>query len=58
MRLNTSKNSPIRVNSEEVEDVTSFAYLGSEITPTGGAEEDIKARIRKAQGTFYKLRKI
>ena len=58
MRLNTNNNSSITVNSEEVEDVTSFTYLGSEITLTGGAEEDIKARIRKAQGAFCKLRKI
>ena len=58
MRMNNVNTAPITANNEVVEDVTSFTYLGSEITHTGGSGEDIKARLGKAQGAFYKLRKI
>ena len=36
----------------------SFDYLGARITKHGGAEEDIKSRLRKARGAFNKLVKI
>ena len=58
MRMNSSTNTPIMANNEVIEDVKAFTYLGSQVTCTGGSEEDIKARIGKALGTFRKLRRI
>jgi hypothetical protein len=46
--------SPIR--DTEVEHVEQFTYLGSIISTTGGTDEDIKARKRKAQQAFVYFR--
>ena len=35
--------------------MSEFTYLGSIISETGGTDEDITARIRKAQSTFSML---
>ena len=43
---------------ESLEQVTAFTYLGSLITTTGGTEEDVEARCRKAQAAFSILRPI
>ena len=43
---------------EVLEQVTAFTYLGSLITTTGGTEEDVEARCRKAQVAFSILRPI
>ena len=43
------------IHSETIERVTQFAYLGSIIDSTGGAEADITTRIRKAQAAFSTL---
>lgn len=45
-------------NNQPIESVDSYTYLGSQITPDGGAREDVKTRIRKAQGAFAQLRPI
>ena len=41
---------------EVLEQVSAFTYLGSLITTTGGTEEDVEARCRKAQVAFSILR--
>ena len=41
---------------EVLEQVSAFTYLGSLITITGGTEEDVEARCRKAQVAFSILR--
>ena len=38
-----------------LEQVTVFTYLGSIVTTTGGTEEDVEARCRKAQVAFSML---
>lgn len=38
-----------------VKKVLEFVYLGSVISTTGGTDEDIKAKIRKAQQAFAGL---
>lgn len=38
-----------------MEQVDSFVYLGSMVGKDGGAEEDVKNRIRKANGAFVQL---
>ena len=45
----------LELHGEAVERVSEFTYLGSIISETGGTDEDITARIRKAQSTFSML---
>ena len=40
---------------EALEQVEAFTYPGSIITTTGGSEEVVEARERKAQAVFYVL---
>ena len=58
MRINTSRTEPIRLGDNEIEDVTSFTYLGSIVDTTGGTDQDIKIRIGKARTAYILLRKI
>ena len=46
------------MDQNQLEDVTSFTYIGSVINIEGGSEEDAKARIGKARTTFNILNKI
>jgi hypothetical protein len=46
------------MDGEMAEDVDSFCYLGSIIDKNGGAEEDVKTRIGKAQNAFNMMSKI
>ena len=57
MRINNKNNTQISMDPNQLEDVTSFTYLGSVIN-IGGSEEDAKARIGKARTTFNILNKI
>ena len=56
LRINNQQELPVKVQGKDVEDITEFTYLGSKISQSGGTEEDIKARIKKAQQTFAILR--
>ena len=58
MRLNPSKQDPITLRGETIEDVEHFTYLGSNISRDGGADRDIEFRIGKAQLAFRILRPI
>jgi hypothetical protein len=40
---------------KKVEQVNSFTYLGSIVTKDGDADEDVRSRIRKANGAFIQL---
>ena len=42
----------ITCGDEVLEQVTAFTYLGSLVSTTGGTEEDVEARCRKAQAAF------
>ena len=57
MTIGTTQAS-FSVNGNVVECVDKFTYLGSVITPDGGAKEDVMTRIRKAQGAFAQLTPI
>lgn len=46
------------LNNKQIDRVETFTYLGSQITTDGGAREDVKVRIRKAQGAFGQLKNI
>jgi hypothetical protein len=55
MRVNTSNIQKFRVDETEIEEVGSFAYLGSVVSVNGGTEEDVASRIKKANGVFTQL---
>ena len=48
----------ILCNDQPLERVESFTYLGSIVNTTGGSDEDVESRSRKAQAVFYLLRPI
>ena len=68
LKINTDKTKTIRINGNareqiminylDIEDVTSFTYLGSVINITGGTYEDVLARIGKARSAFNTLASI
>jgi len=39
----------------EIEEDGSFVYLGSVVSESGGTEEDVASRIKKANGVFVQL---
>ena len=46
------------MDQNQLEEVTTFTYLGSIISVDGGTEEDVCSRIGKARTTFNILNKI
>jgi len=48
----------LELHGEAVERLSEFTYLGSIISETGRTDEDITARIRKAQSTFSMLKPV
>jgi hypothetical protein len=58
MEINTNNPSNFTVAGQQVEEVQTFQYLGSQITPDGGTKTDIETRIRKARCAFAGLRNI
>ena len=66
LKVNASKTKEMRIRAppntgdimrrgKALEQVTVFTYLGSIVTTTGGTEEDVEARCRKAQVAFSML---
>ena len=53
LRLGISEDENVTLGSEKIDQVGSFAYLGSIISKDGGISEDVKSRIAKAQGVFH-----
>ena len=43
------------LNGDSIEDINIFTYLGSVVSKNGVADEDIKARLRKAKQAFVTL---
>ena len=58
MRVNTNQLNKTKVRDAEVEDVNEFTYLGSVISTSGGTDEDIQSRKRKAQKVFAILKPV
>jgi hypothetical protein len=52
MRVNTSNRQKFSLEDAEIEEVESFVYLGSVVSKTGGTEEGVSSRIKKADGVF------
>ena len=55
MRINTSNTQKFRLQETEIEEAGSFVYLGSVVSESGGTEEDVASRIKKANGVFVQL---
>ena len=58
MRVCTTQEAPITIEGSPVENVEEFTYLGSKVSQSGGADEDIAARIKKARQAFAILRPV
>ena len=58
LRTNNKQEAPITIGGVATENVKEFAYLGSIISQTGGTDEDITARIKKARQAFAILRPV
>ena len=58
MRIQARDDSPIHIGDEVIQRTDHFTYLGSVMSESGGTEEDIVARIRKAQQAFATLRSV
>lgn len=58
MRINHRSQEELFVEDKKVEQVSEFQYLGSVVSATGGTEEDVDLRIRKAKGIFAQLHPI
>ena len=58
MRINTNNINSIEIDNTQLENVTSFTYLGSVVNHSGGTEEDVKSRLAKAYTAFGMLRKV
>ena len=55
MRVNRATMQKFRLEEMEIEEVGSFVYLGSVVSESGGAEEDVASRIKEAKGVFVQL---
>ena len=58
MKWNVNPEIKIQQEGCDIEEVKKFVYLGATVTTTGGAGEDISARLGKAQGVFCNLKNI
>jgi Reverse transcriptase (RNA-dependent DNA polymerase)/Domain of unknown function (DUF6451) len=55
IRINNTSSEPFKINGEQIETVTDFTYLGSNISASGGSPRDVEQRINKARGAFHNL---
>ena len=56
LRINSKSNSNITIAGQQLNEVDK--YMGAIISNQGGGGEDINSRIRKAMGSFMKLKQI
>ncbi|VDP40827.1 unnamed protein product [Schistosoma margrebowiei] len=58
LRYNTACTNPVTIDGEDLEDVSTFTYLGSIIDEHGGSDADMKMRIGKATAAYLQLKNI
>lgn len=60
LRINAcaSQKAPFTFDSQAIEEVDLFTYLGSTVSKTGGTDEVVKATINKARQAFAILRAV
>ena len=58
MRINVNNNRQLKLDDQIIERVSEFQYLGCTLAEDGGAEVDVRNRIKKARGAYIQLRNI
>ena len=58
LRINNQQEGPVTVSGKAVTDVDDFVYLGSKTSQTGGTDDNIKARLKKARQAFDVLKPV
>ena len=60
IRMNATTNENIQIDGKDLKDVESVVYLGAKVCTSGGAEEDIRARLGKVwkNNKFSRMTKI
>ena len=58
MSTNATSSVPIVIQNTTIQEVQQSTYLGSTLTPDGGAELDVSRRINQARAAFGKLSSI
>lgn len=58
MKINFKRDSEVTANSNIIEVVNAFVYLGSKITSNGDSTIDVQYRITKARANFANLPNI
>lgn len=58
MRINEKYTNKINLSNKDIEDVSSFTYLGVTVNKEGGTNEEIRTRIAKAQNCFCRLNNV
>ena len=58
LKMNTTSSTQITIQSDSLEEVDSFTYLGSIVDKQGGTDADVKIRISKARTAYHQLKNI
>ena len=58
LKSNTKSQASLMVNTQALEEVESFTYLGSVVDNLGGSDKDVKIRIGKARTAFNMMGSI
>jgi hypothetical protein len=58
LKINSTSTDPVTLKGNNLDEVSSFTYLGSVINQQGGTDEDVKSRIGKARAAFTTLKNI
>jgi hypothetical protein len=57
-RVDPKTQADLTVNGQNLEEVDSFTYLGSEVDNLGGSDKDLKIRIGKVRTAFNMMGSI
>jgi predicted adenine nucleotide alpha hydrolase (AANH) superfamily ATPase len=58
LKSNTKTRADLTVNGQNLEEVDSITYIGSEVDKLGGSDKDVKIRIGKARTAFNMMGSI
>ena len=58
LKINHQQDGDIQVENQSLDQVNHFVYLGSVVSASGGADEDIERRINLARQAFANLKQV
>ena len=58
LKSNIKTRADLTVNGQNLEEVDSITYIGSEVDKLGGSDKDVKIRIGKARNAFNMMGSI